>query len=360
MIVGHAQTVSLAKQRAVRSGGKLIVRLEDLDSLRCKSLFFDEMIEDLHWMGLDWDWGFGSEQPCSIISTETIATYPFLQASSIDDNSTATEIPTDEISVPVLASESLALKTSTSTSFDLFHLNATRFRQTDRMELYLKAFRYLLAQGCIYPSSHSRRDVDAAISAPHEGDREIIFPPSLRPSYLPMIPGIRGNVTYPIELRELVNPKTLGVNWRFRVPDGVPIEFVDGINGPQSFISGEDFGDFVVWRGVDNIPSYEFSVVVDDATMGVTEVVRGEDLLLSTARQLLLYQALGVPRSAIPSFYHCPLVRNAEGIRLAKRAYSQTIRSLRESGYTAERIAKEFFDPCIYEEYISIKDKSEL
>ena len=83
-----------------------------------------------------------------------------------------------------------------------------------------------------------------------------------------------------------------GSNWRFRVPDGEVIEFVDLNLGPQRFVAGKDFGDFVVWRR-DNIPSYQLACVADDAAMGITEVVRGADLLKSTARQILLYRALG-------------------------------------------------------------------
>jgi glutamyl/glutaminyl-tRNA synthetase len=105
------------------------------------------------------------------------------------------------------------------------------------------------------------------------------------------------------------------VNWRFRVPDGRTIQFHDVNMGPQAFTAGVDFGDFIVWRG-DGVASYELAVVVDDLAMGVTEVVRGGDLLLSTARQLLLYEHLCEP-SSVPSFFHCPLVRDATGKRLA-------------------------------------------
>ena len=84
------------------------------------------------------------------------------------------------------------------------------------------------------------------------------------------------------------------------MPDGETVAFTDGHCGPQQFVAGKDFGDFVVWRH-DGVPAYQLSVVVDDAAMRITEVVRGADLLSSTARQLLLYRALGVPASAILS-----------------------------------------------------------
>jgi glutamyl-tRNA synthetase len=118
------------------------------------------------------------------------------------------------------------------------------------------------------------------------------------------------------------------------VPDGESIEFVDGFFGRQHFIAGKDFGDFVVWRH-DDLPSYQLSVVVDDAAMQITEVVRGADLLLSAARQLLLYRALGCPP---PAFYHCPLVNDEAGVRLAKRHDSLSLRTLRQQGVTPEMV----------------------
>jgi glutamyl/glutaminyl-tRNA synthetase len=102
------------------------------------------------------------------------------------------------------------------------------------------------------------------------------------------------------------------MNWRFRVPDGEAIEFADENMGPQRFVAGRDFGDFLVWRK-DGMPSYELAVVADDIAMGITEVVRGEDLLLSTARQLLIYRALG---REPPRYYHCPLVLDENGADL--------------------------------------------
>jgi glutamyl-tRNA synthetase len=119
-----------------------------------------------------------------------------------------------------------------------------------------------------------------------------------------------------------------GVNWRFRVPDGESIQFIDQQQGPQSYVAGEDFGDFVIWRR-DDVPAYQLAVVADDAAMQVTEVVRGVDLLKSTARQLLLIRALGL---ATPSYFHCDLVRDASGVRLAKRHDALSLQALREAG----------------------------
>jgi len=124
------------------------------------------------------------------------------------------------------------------------------------------------------------------------------------------------------------------VNWRFRVPDGKTISFIDRCRGPQQFVAGKDFGDFVVWRH-DDVPAYQLAVVVDDAAMQITEVVRGEDLLRSTARQLLLYHALGLPT---PGFYHCPLVTDESGVRLAKRHDALSLRRLRAGGEHPERL----------------------
>jgi glutamyl/glutaminyl-tRNA synthetase len=188
--------------------------------------------------------------------------------------------------------------------------------QSQRDHLYLPVWRRLRDLGLIYPCACSRRDVLSALSAPHgeeqpEGD-EPVYPGTCR--------------TRLAEARAMENPA--GVNWRFRVPDGEEIGFRDGRGGELRAVAGRDFGDFLVWRK-DNIPSYQLAVVADDAAMGITEVVRGEDLLQSTFRQILLYRALGF---AEPAWYHCPLVRDEEGKRLAKRHQSLSLRELRKSG----------------------------
>ena len=129
-----------------------------------------------------------------------------------------------------------------------------------------------------------------------------------------------------------------GVNWRFRVPDGEEVGFSDLHLGPQKLIAGRDFGDFIVWRR-DDVPAYQLAVVVDDAAMQITEVVRGADLLLSTARQLLLYRALGLNP---PAFYHCPLMTDDSGVRLAKRHDALSLRALRESGVAPETLRRDW------------------
>ena len=188
--------------------------------------------------------------------------------------------------------------------------------QSRRRQVYLDAWRALRDGGFIYPSKHSRRDVEQAAQAPHE--EEPVFPPEWRT---------------PVD-EALKWESPAGINWRFRVPDGETVTFQDGRCGPISRVAGKDFGDFVVWRR-DDVPAYELAVVADDIAMGITEVVRGEDLLTSTARQLLLYRALG---AKAPAFYHCALVRDEQGRRLAKRHASLSIRALREAGKSPAEI----------------------
>jgi glutamyl-tRNA synthetase len=185
--------------------------------------------------------------------------------------------------------------------------------QSQRQPWFAEVWRLLHASGTIYPCDKSRQDVARALTAPHaEDDAEPIFPPALRP------PAGQG--------REAHAP---GVqNWRFRVPDGETIAFEDALQGPQAFVAGRDFGDFLVWRR-DGFPAYELAVVADDHAMGITEVVRGADLLRSTARQLIVYRALGW---TAPTWAHAPLVVDAEGRRLAKRTAGLSIRELRAAG----------------------------
>jgi glutamyl-tRNA synthetase len=125
-----------------------------------------------------------------------------------------------------------------------------------------------------------------------------------------------------------------GVNWRFRIPDNETIALEDSGAGARSYIAGRDFGDFVVWRR-DDVPAYQLACVVDDAAMQITEVVRGADLLKSTARQILLYRALGL---TLPAWHHCPLLRDANGQRLAKRTDALSLRILRDRGLTAAEV----------------------
>jgi glutamyl-tRNA synthetase len=191
------------------------------------------------------------------------------------------------------------------------------YSQSKRREHYLEAWRRLRDSGAIYPCTCSRKDLAQAATAPNDSDDEPIYPGKCR--------GRTDGPTF---------AAPAGVNWRFRVPDGEALSFIDLHFGRQKFLAGSDFGDFVIWRR-DDVPAYQLTVVVDDAEMQITEVVRGEDLLKSTARQILLYRAL---RAAIPAFYHCDLVLDDAGMRLAKRHDALSLRILREGGWTAEQV----------------------
>ena len=202
---------------------------------------------------------------------------------------------------------------------------------------YLEAWRKLRDLGMIYPCTCSRKDVAQAAGAPNDLDDEPVYPGRCRPSV-----AVQGHARLrPRETAEAAvstcvaeRAEPAGVNWRFRVPDGEEISFTDLHLGPQRMIAGRDFGDFIVWRR-DDVPAYQLAVVVDDAAMRITEVVRGADLLKSTARQILLFRALGLPA---PDYFHCDLVRDEAGVRLAKRHDSLSIRKLRELGWTAEQV----------------------
>jgi glutamyl-tRNA synthetase len=255
--LGHARTFWIAQERARRNKGTLILRNEDIDRARCRPEFVCSMTEDLKWFGLAWQEGpdcGGPHHPYS---------------------------------------------------------------QSERHKHYCAALGVLKAAGVAYPCHCSRKDIQAAASAPHGADDEFIYPGTCRDR-----PPDAGH------------PRTRPTTWRFRVPDGEIIRFTDGAMGPQRFQAGSDFGDFVLWRH-DGVPAYQLAVVVDDAAMGITEVVRGADLLVSTARQLLLYRALGL---TAPAFYHCPLLRDNTGVRLAKRHDSLSLRTLRTRGASPEAL----------------------
>jgi glutamyl/glutaminyl-tRNA synthetase len=196
------------------------------------------------------------------------------------------------------------------------------FLQSERRPLYLEAWKHLRDRGLIYPCSCSRRDVLSAASAPHLEDEEPIYPGDCRPSGL-AIPAVEDPA---------------GVNWRFRLSDGETLQFIDHCAGPQRAVAGVGFGDFIVWRKDDG-PAYQLAVVVDDAVMQITEVVRGADLLRSTFRQLLLYRALGL---APPDFCHLPLVTDSLGKRLAKRDHALSLRVFRAEGVAPNEIRRRF------------------
>lgn len=253
---GHARTFLIAAQRAREHNGTLVFRNEDLDPQRCRQQFVNAMIEDLRWLGMNWQEGLDCGGPFA----------PYAQG--------------------------------------------------ERRDFYLSAWRRLRDGGWIYPCTCSRKDLALAASAPNDDD-EPIYPGTCR---------LRNDA------KQFAEPK--GVNWRFRVPDGESVRFEDLHLGTQRYRAGRDFGDFVVWRR-DDVPAYQLAVVVDDEEMRISEVVRGADLLKSTARQILLARAL---KYASPDYFHCDLVRDQTGQRMAKRHDSASIRHLRESGYSREEV----------------------
>ena len=254
----------------------LVLRNEDLDATRFKLEFVDAMLEDLKWFGFEWVEGPDCGGPFG------------------------------------------------------------PYNQSERRACYLAALRQLLDGGWLYPCTCSRSDVLRALTAPHAGEDEPVYPGTCRPH----AGNPKSEVRSPKEYTDLppfgpASAKTgPRINWRFRVPAGETVAFVDGGFGPQEFVAGRDFGDFVVWRH-DGVPAYQLSVVADDAAMRITEVVRGADLLRSTARQILLFRALGVTP---PAFFHCPLMTDAAGVRLAKRHDALSLRQLRAAGSTPEAL----------------------
>jgi glutamyl-tRNA synthetase len=206
-------------------------------------------------------------------------------------------------------------------------------RQSERLPLYRAALDRLLAAGLAYPCTCSRRDLAAATQAPHEDsaaapeDDEPIYNNRCRPSKA-----------------SPANTFVSGRNYRFRTPDRTEVAFIDRHAGPQSFTTSLDFGDFLIWRKAPDgdgcgLPSYQLACVVDDALTGITEVVRGGDLLKSTARQILLQRALGYPT---PGYFHCELLRDNTGVRLAKRHDALALRTLRTRGVTPAEILAMF------------------
>ena len=191
------------------------------------------------------------------------------------------------------------------------------YSQSERRSLYWDAWSKLRDAGYIYPCSCSRKDLAAVATAPNDADDEMIYPGTCR------LRNDAGRFDGPA-----------GINWRFRVPEQERVIFNDLNFGEQRFVAGKDFGDFVVWRR-DDVPSYQLAVAVDDALMQISEVVRGADLLKSTARQILLFRALGYPP---PAYYHCDLVRDDSGTRMAKRHDAASIRQLRETGQTPKQL----------------------
>ena len=246
--VGNARTYLIAWLLARSQGGSLALRIEDIDSPRIKAGAAELVLEDLRWLGLDWD------------------------------------------GEPIV--------------------------QSHRLPMYEDALKRLRELDLIYPCTCTRTDIAQAASAPHAGQDG------------PPYPGTCAH-------RRAADAAELGDRpfaWRFRVRRAP--EFDDGYLGRIQTPMEELGGDFVVWKSA-GTPAYQLAVVVDDADMGITEVVRGDDLVPSTPRQLLLYEALGL---SPPRFVHVPLVVGPDGRRLAKRHGDTRLSSLRAAGVRPEAL----------------------
>jgi glutamyl-tRNA synthetase len=254
--VGNARTFLLAWLSARLQSGRVILRIEDIDSPRVKAWAVQQAIDDLRWLGLDWDEGPDIGGPHA----------PYIQ--------------------------------------------------TQRRDRYAAALANLQSQELAYPCTCTRSDVEAAASAPHAGQEGPVYPGTCRNRTVADAPTL-----------------TMPFAWRFRVEVGT-LAFDDFHAGPQHCQIAQELGDFVVAKG-DGSHAYQLAVVVDDHEMGITEVVRGDDLIPSTFRQVLLYEAFGWTP---PCFAHVPLVVGPDGRRLAKRHGDTRISVLREAGVPGERL----------------------
>jgi glutamyl-tRNA synthetase len=251
--LGNARTFLINWLLARQNHWKIILRIEDLDGPRIKPRADLQAIEDLQWLGLDWDAG------------------PIYQSS--------------------------------------------------RIERYRAAIDDLVAGGFVYPCICTRREIDLAASAPHAEDGATIYPGTCRDRFASIA-----------EARKACgNEPAL----RFRVSDQ-SLPWTDEFAGVQEYDAARELGDFVIAKA-DGTPAYQLAVVVDDADMDVTHIVRGDDLLDSTPRQILLYRALGLERR-IPRYHHLPLVVGPDGRRLAKRHGDTRLAHYRETGVAPSRI----------------------
>ena len=252
MHLGNARTALLAWLDVRSRGGAMIMRVEDLDGPRVRPGLEAAILDELSWLGIDWDEG-------------------------------------PDVGGPV-----------------------GPYRQSQRGDRYAAALDALRLRGLAYPCFCSRAEIARASQAPHASDEGPRYPGTCR---------ILGEGER--AARAAVRPPA----WRFRVPEG-SVAFRDRVHGECSFDVAGTVGDFVVARA-DGVPSYQLAVALDDAAMGVTDVLRGDDLLPSTARQLLLLRALGLPA---PAYAHAPLVLGADGERLAKRHGALSVGELRARG----------------------------
>ena len=279
MHIGNIYSALLSWLSAKGQGGEWILRIEDLDPQRSRREYALQIEDDLRWLGLQWDRG------------------------------------------------------GTADSAD-----GVSYMQSRRTDIYAHYLNELESKGLTYPCYCTRADILAAVQAasgaPHESDGRIIYPGTCRPSTKGEAKMEQETIAQgKIQKKKSTNGNSSGkASTRLIVPDRT-IHFTDRHYGPQAVNLATHCGDFVL-RRADGAWAYQLAVVVDDALMGVTEVVRGRDLLLSSAQQIYLYELLGFPA---PSFAHLPLLINEQGQRLSKRDRSLDMQHLR-SQYTPEQL----------------------
>ena len=249
--LGHAWAFLLAWWHARSRGGRVVLRLEDLDVERAKPGMLEATLDDLRWLGLDWD---GE---------------PLVQSRGVAEIDAAAQS--------------------------------------------------LLARGLAYPCVCTRKEIQAAQSAPHPDEQNIIYPGTCRGKYPT------------VEAAERASGRAAAL--RFRVPEMI-VRIEDGIQGVREYDARNALGDFPISRSL-GLPAYQLAVVVDDERQGVTEVVRGADLLESCARQWLLQEALGYRH---PRWWHVPLITDESGRRLAKRSDDVSLARLRAAGAEPRQI----------------------
>jgi glutamyl-tRNA synthetase len=258
--LGNARTFLINWLLARQNGWKVILRIEDLDGPRVKRNADQQAMDDLKWLGIDWDEG------------------PIYQSS--------------------------------------------------RLPIYARAVEKLLASGAAYPCVCTRKEVEQAASAPHAEDGAAVYPGTCRGKFASIDEARRASGREPAI--------------RFAVGNEI-VSFVDQFKGEQR-IDVSTLGDFVIAKA-DGTPAYQLAVVVDDAETGVTHVVRGDDLLDSTPRQILLYRALGLSER-IPQYTHLPLVIGEDGRRLAKRHGDTRLATYRAAGIKPEQVLRLLSNWC--------------
>lgn len=253
--LGNARTFLLTWLLARQRGWSVLLRIEDLDGPRIKAGADRQAVEDLRWLGLEWDEG------------------------------------------PVY--------------------------QSSRFPVYQAAITNLLNAGTVYPCTCTRKEIDTAASAPHAADGAAIYPGTCRPASRSTLADPQPATARPAALR-------------FDTRGHTAVSFTDTFVGERTYDVEHTLGDFVVAKA-DGTPAYQLAVVVDDADAGVTHVVRGDDLLDSTPRQILLYNALRLGEK-IPTYTHLPLVIGPDGRRLAKRHGDTRLATYRQAGTKPERV----------------------